>query len=416
MLRLMRLATTFVATLRFLLAASSAILALRLLRPLLRLTLLERWTRFLLLSVSVVLTVRGSLLRPVWLSLWSVPTERPVLSWPLYSLAFPSQCLLHLRAPLRRASCGLVERMPPSSPLRSRVHISALHWWLAVEAARPSRSHDTLTAKHTGSRRGRDFRTAVVNGSALIRITSSASLLLHLLSNGSESPLASCSQLLIRRTGDDSALSAVVTDLAVVIYDHSLVVNVGDVHNVDVIHVAIVIEIPTAPVTTVIALAGIAISVVNSAIEPDRGTPVTRIPDKRRVDRAPSPIARRPQSALVRRRHPSTGNPVVPVARVPGPIARRPEIARTGAHRLGIIRERRRAERHHDCDRWRIGRSLLNRREQHPDSNDKRKRREQARALFRPHAPPAARCRGIGLRIVCCWIRPSRIVKIEVSS
>ena len=95
-------------------------------------------------------------------------------------------------------------------------------------------------------------------------------------------------------------------------------VNVGDG---DVVHAAVVVEPVVAPVATLIAHTGIAVSVVDSAVIADVRAPIAVVISVASAN--PTPIAGRPQEAGLRRTRPCARHPVVALRRV-CPVARRP--------------------------------------------------------------------------------------------
>src|SRR5271169_2997913 len=70
------------------------------------------------------------------------------------------------------------------------------------------------------------------------------------------------------------------------------IVNVGDIHMADR---AIVIKLLALPVPAGVTTAGVAETVVDAAVEPDRCTPVTFVPSVPPV--APTPVPRRPEQS-----------------------------------------------------------------------------------------------------------------------
>lgn len=113
------------------------------------------------------------------------------------------------------------------------------------------------------------------------------------------------------------------------------------VHHVD-IHIvvrAVVIEVAAAPVAALVAVANIAKAVVNAAVVADVQAPVSAIEPVTVVVEAP--IARGPQSALVRSLDPPARHPVIAI-RTPGPVAGSPEIIVAGSWGLVVVGQRRR--------------------------------------------------------------------------
>ena len=120
-----------------------------------------------------------------------------------------------------------------------------------------------------------------------------------------------------------------------IVYDRP-VVNVGDVNVADVIDVAVVVEIVPVPVTALVASAGVSVAIVHATIEANVATPVAMVEAVSTANE--SPVRRRPQCAVVRRRDPYSRHPVIS-SRCPGPVSGRPDIARPWNRRLLIFRQ-----------------------------------------------------------------------------
>jgi len=97
--------------------------------------------------------------------------------------------------------------------------------------------------------------------------------------------------------------------------------------------------VAAAPVAALVAVADVAKTVVDAAIEADILTPVAAV--EAVVIMPEAPVTGRPQSALVGSLDPRAGYPVV-VSLIPGPVAGRPEIAVAGSLRLIVVRQWRR--------------------------------------------------------------------------
>ena len=122
------------------------------------------------------------------------------------------------------------------------------------------------------------------------------------------------------------------------------VVNVGDIH---VAYLSVVIKLLALPMSPTVTLAVIAKAVINSAVEPDRGTPVAAIPRISAV--APAPVPRGPQQTNRRRLYPGPGDPKVALLLII-PITGGPDPALLDKHRLLIHRQRRRSDGNGDRD------------------------------------------------------------------
>ena len=186
----------------------------------------------------------------------------------------------------------------------------------------------------------------MVDAGKLSPISAGRLLVLHLCSHGRSMRRAHCRQFRGSRLDLNSAGAAVETDTAaspVVIADRAVVEVVvhGDVYVVDG---AIVVKVPTAPVTTLIAVADVTESVVDPAIVADVLTPVAAIEPV--VVMPVAPVARGPQGTLIGSLHPHARHPVVAWLRVAdlgvGPVTGRPEVAVAGSLRLVVFGQRRR--------------------------------------------------------------------------
>ena len=109
--------------------------------------------------------------------------------------------------------------------------------------------------------------------------------------------------------------------------------------NVDVVDRAVVVEVPPAPVTALVAEADIPKAVVDAAIEADVRPPVAAV--KSIPVMVVAPVAGSPERALVRSLNPYAGSPVVALG-TPRPVAGSPEIVVARSRRLFVIGQRRR--------------------------------------------------------------------------
>jgi hypothetical protein len=125
---------------------------------------------------------------------------------------------------------------------------------------------------------------------------------------------------------------------------HVGVANDGPVH---VHYRGVVCEVSAAPLAAYKADAHVSISVINSAVIPDAIAPVAIMENI--MPAAPSPPSRSPKRALVRRRHPLAGNPVVAIIAI-GPVSRNPHPAFLRTHRLFVYRQNWRSNG--DTDRY----------------------------------------------------------------
>jgi hypothetical protein len=129
----------------------------------------------------------------------------------------------------------------------------------------------------------------------------------------------------------DAASSSVVGDAGVVVDDDCAVIDVGDV-DVDPVHGAVVVEVVAAPVTAVVADAGVTKAVVDTAVKADVGAPEATM--KAPAVAIPAPVAGGPEGAIVGRSTPGAGNPVV-AGGSPVPVAGGPDVVGRGG--LGLL-------------------------------------------------------------------------------
>lgn len=192
-----------------------------------------------------------------------------------------------------------------------------------------------------GTRRGDQSRTALVHVVELLAILCGFALVLILRGHGWDTGAAVGCDLGGLGANVDAAATAVVgdtVDSGVVDHDRT-VIDVGDPCNVDVVDRAVVVEIVTLPVATVVAAAGVAETVIHAAVEADVRAPEAAMQEVAAAEEAP--VAGSPESTVVGRRAPGSGDPVVADGSV-SPVTRGPEIIRRGGFGLLVDRERRR--------------------------------------------------------------------------
>src|SRR5215469_4161932 len=207
-----------------------------------------------------------------------------------------------------------------------------------------------------GPRAGRNVRTAVVHRSEQRAVCSGRVLMLRLHGGHGNVTLVSGLQLLTSwtsRGATGTTVEAHAVDRRVVV-DHGCVVGVAHDGDVDVGHRAVVVVSATLPVTAEEAGAGVAESVVDSAIEANFRSPVAVVPNVEAV--IPVPEARSPEQANFRRKDPRAWNPEVAIGTV-GPIAGGPDVAGSWADWLDIHGQYRRTNPNRDahsnlCSGW----------------------------------------------------------------
>src|ERR1700693_1782582 len=133
---------------------------------------------------------------------------------------------------------------------------------------------------------------------------------------------------LVHRTRFHPAGSAVVAYGPRIVHHHGSVIDASHTGHADIGDGAVVEELSSAPLPSHKSYAGVAESVVDSAIEADVRSPISRMPGK--DSPAPTPVAGSPQHADGRH-DPGARDPVVAFIVVPGPVSGRPKITRPRA-------------------------------------------------------------------------------------
>ena len=110
-------------------------------------------------------------------------------------------------------------------------------------------------------------------------------------------------------------------------------IHVGVVNHlgVNVHYGRVVREHSVIPASADEADSAIAKSIINSAVESDVRSPISRMPEI--AAGAPAPVTGRPEQSNLGRLDPSTRHPVITIRAI-RPISRRPEISRRWANRL----------------------------------------------------------------------------------
>jgi len=135
--------------------------------------------------------------------------------------------------------------------------------------------------------------------------------------------LVHCCEFCWPRSHVDTTPATVVADavrrlggIADVVVDHRAVINIRVVDVADVVDLAVVVEVMTAPVAAKVADANVAEAVIDAPIEADVRSPVTAM--ETIVSAVPAPVGRCPERAIVGRRAPHAGKPSGPQAQYPG--------------------------------------------------------------------------------------------------
>src|SRR5437763_5891149 len=193
------------------------------------------------------------------------------------------------------------------------------------------RNHRT-TAEICRPRRGRNRRTPMILAGKVLAILHGSVLMLSLHRQFGSMRLPHIGFLLRAGPHMHTAVAAVVGN-TVVIHDHSAVVDVGDIGHADVVDRAVVVEAVVAPFTAVESIAGVAVAIVNAAIEAHMRPPIASMPSVESV--IPAPPSRSPKHSD-RCHDPGSGHPVIAVVIAPCPISGRPDHSGPGAHGLRV--------------------------------------------------------------------------------
>src|SRR5690242_7719722 len=122
---------------------------------------------------------------------------------------------------------------------------------------------------------------------------------------------------------------------------HGPAVRVPDARIADVVDLTVIEEPSVLPIAALVARAGVAVAVVDAAVEADMRPPIAGVPEIGAV--APTPPRRRPIEPDRGRKHPGARHPVVVILAV-GPVAGCPDVAVAGDRRLLIDGQRRRRD------------------------------------------------------------------------
>src|ERR1035437_144881 len=202
----------------------------------------------------------------------------------------------------------------------------------------------TMEGRWLGS--GGHFWPAVVYRRPLRAVGARHLLMPSLHRSRIDVPLAQGSFLGSIGTRVDAAIATVIADaIHGDVIHYRGVVDIVDVSYVHAIDGTVVIKISTTPASAFIAVTGITVAVVDATVKAYLRTPVSGMPDVGVF--APSPVARRPQKADLRGKHPGSRYPKIAIGAV-RPIAGSPDVAETRAPRLLVHRQRRRSNRHRD--------------------------------------------------------------------
>ncbi len=216
----------------------------------------------------------------------------------------------------------------------------------------PPRSCRYYSAFVKGRRlwRGGDRRFAMIHRSAHFLVVARRLEMLSLRGDRRNVMLTRSRFLLRSGASVDAALTTVVADARrVVVVHHRGVVHVVNLRHVHVIHRTVVIEVVVVPASSLITAPEIAVSIIDATVKSHDRSPIACV--KKISTAAPSPPARRPQEANLRRHHPRAWNPIVVInIAVPCPVAWRPDIPVPRADRLLVHGQFRRRKAHRNAN------------------------------------------------------------------
>jgi hypothetical protein len=207
--------------------------------------------------------------------------------------------------------------------------------------------NDSAIVESAGSWCGRHIRPAVVHRGELRTIRSCSLLMLSLHTGHLDVVFPGYLPISGRLTRPDATSAAVVAHTGRSAVDDPGVIGVVNDGHIDVIHGAIVGEMPMIPSSAKITHADVSKTVVDAAIEPDVRSPVTSAPAITTV--TPAPIPRSPEHADGRSQHPGAGYPVIVIVAI-GPIPGRPDVTLSRTWRLFINGNFGRRDSYRDAD------------------------------------------------------------------
>src|SRR5215469_2068539 len=203
--------------------------------------------------------------------------------------------------------------------------------------------NDSSSAEFCRLRSSSDWRLPVVHRSQQVAVRTGAVLMLYLCRAWRQMSLAGGCVLFGGWARHCSTGTSVIADAVhgAGVFDYSRVVNIVNVGDVHIVDGLVVIELPSSPITAVVAGTGISVAVGDPTVVTDDRRPVAGMPVVQSVVKGP--VTRRPKQFGLGGWHPRAGNPVVSI-RTPGPVTGRPDIAFRRAKGLLINGQRRRSE------------------------------------------------------------------------
>lgn len=187
----------------------------------------------------------------------------------------------------------------------------------------------------------------MIHCSEQLAVASGCLLMLNLRSDCWSMALVSRSFLLWSWSSEYAAAATVEANMRIVVVDNRLVINVGDVCDVDVSDTAVVKEAVTLPISAVETIARVSKSVIDATVKSDVGSPVSLVPGIKAV--VPTPVSGSPE-LTDGSKNPRARNPVVAFIVIPCPVAGRPDIPLSWTQRLSVNRQRRGTDSYRNSD------------------------------------------------------------------
>src|SRR5579872_5275584 len=165
----------------------------------------------------------------------------------------------------------------------------------AIFATRFPCGDDVRSAEFSRTVRSRYRRLAMILARTKFTVAPRRIAIAHLGRYGLHMPPSHGCFLLRCRAGVDAALAAVIAHVGLVVNHDPLVIDVANVHDIDIRDRAVVEEVIAFPSSTGIAVAEISEAVVNATIEADLRSPETFVEQEHAA--VPSPPRRSPQES-----------------------------------------------------------------------------------------------------------------------
>jgi hypothetical protein len=124
---------------------------------------------------------------------------------------------------------------------------------------------------------GHKSRTAMIRIGKLATVGGGSALILHLRLHRRSVRLMHCGELRWPRRRPDTSRASVVTHMRVVVVPDAAVIDVVHHGDVDVVDGAVVVEVASAPVTALVAVANVTKAVIDAAIVADILAPIAGV-------------------------------------------------------------------------------------------------------------------------------------------